>query len=421
MDEHSITLISILIILVGLSAFFSSTETAFSSMSRARIKTMAQEGVKNARLAYKLSENYDELISTILIGNNIVNIAAATLATILFVGFFQDNGATVSTVVMTIVVLIFGEVTPKSLAKENPESYSIAVAPVMNVLIVIFKPINFLLVKFKTMIGKLFKIKGTTTITENEIITLVEEAEQVGGIEEHERDLIKNAIEFDDLEAIDIITPRINVVAIDVVTEKDEILRMFRETGYSRFPVFEGTVDSIVGIINEKDFHNHMMYENATIDSIIKPVEFVPPSMKISELLKIFQKKKLHLAVIVDEFGGTEGIVTLEDILEELVGDIWDEHDEMAASILDIGDSEYLVPTSTDLDELFEKFKIVDEIEASTVNGWVIENIDKIPAVGDNFDFDNLSILVTKVESKRATELKIKVNYEKVDDENDKL
>ncbi len=417
MDEHSITLISILIVLVGLSAFFSSTETAFSSMSRARIKSMAQEGVKNARLAYKLSENYDELISTILIGNNIVNIAAATLATILFVGFFQENGATVSTVVMTVVVLIFGEVTPKSLAKESPESYSMAVAPVMNVLIMVFKPINFLLVKFKTAIGKLFKIKGTTTITENEIITLVEEAEQVGGIEEHERDLIKNAIEFDDLDVMDIVTPRINVVAIDITDSADEIFRMFRETGYSRFPVYEGTVDSIVGIINEKDFHNRMMHENTLINSIIKPVEFVPPSMKISELLKTFQKKKLHLAVIVDEFGGTEGIVTLEDILEELVGEIWDEHDEMEASMIDLGSGEYLVPTAVDLDELFEEFKIVDETEASTVNGWVIENIDKIPSVGDNFEFDNLSILVTKVENKRATEIKVKVNYPKVEDE----
>ncbi len=421
MDEHSITLISILIILVALSAFFSSTETAFSSMSRARIKSMAQTGDKKARLAYKLSENYDELISSILIGNNIVNIAAATLATILFVKFFGDNGATVSTVVMTIVVLIFGEVTPKSLAKENPESYSIMVAPVMNVLIMVFKPLNFLLIKLKSAIGKLFKIKGTTTITENEIITLVEEAEQVGGIEEHERDLIKNAIEFDDLEAMDIITPRINVVAVDILDSADEVFKLFRETGYSRFPVYEETIDSIVGIINEKDFHNHVMYEKKDLKSIIKPVEFIPPSMKISDLLKTFQIKKLHLAVVVDEFGGTEGIVTLEDILEELVGEIWDEHDEMEGSIIELSETEFLVPTSLDLDDLFDKFDIVDEIEASTINGWVIENIDKIPTVADSFDFDNLSILVTKVESRRATEIKVTVNYAKEVDENDNL
>lgn len=413
MDSHSISLIVILVILILLSAFFSATETAFSSLSRARIKNQAQEGNKKARLAYRLSENYDELISTILIGNNIVNISSATIATVLFVKLLGDSGATVATIVTTIVVLTFGEITPKSLAKENPEGFAMAVAPVFNVLNVVFKPLNFLFVGLKTFVGKLFGVKNSGGITENELLTLVDEAQQDGGIDETESELIRNAIEFNDLEAIDIFTPRIDVSAVDVCATNQEIADVFRKTGYSRLPVYQETIDSIVGVINEKDFHNHVFGTEKTIESIMKPAEFIPPSMKISELLKNLQRNKLHLAVIVDEFGGTEGIVTLEDILEELVGEIWDEHDEILAAIRDLGDGCYAVPTGNDLEDLFERFGIEDETEASTINGWVIERTDKIPDVGDSFEYDNLTVTVTGAENQRATEITIRVNREK--------
>ncbi len=419
MDGDSLTLIITIIIMIALSAFFSSTETAFSSLSRARLKNMVQEGDKKAKLAYKLSENYDDLLSTILVGNNIVNIIAATLATIVFMSFFPKHGAMLSTIAITILVLIFGEITPKSLAKESPEKFAIAVSPIIRVLIVVFKPINFLLVAIKSGISKLVGVENSGGITESELLNLVDEAEQDGGINESESELIKNAIEFNDLEAIDIFTPRIDVCAIKSDTSTEEVTKIFRETGYSRLPIYKETIDSIIGVINEKDFHNFIVGTDKTILNIMKTVEFIPPSMKISELLRSLQRNKQHLAVIVDEFGGTEGIVTLEDILEELVGEIWDEHDEIVAAIHELEDGTFTVPTENELDDLFEKFQIEQETEASTINGWVIDNIDKLPAVGDSFDLDNLTVTVTKSEKRRATEINIKVNFEKVINEDE--
>lgn len=418
MDEHSIWLIVSIVILIFLSAFFSATETAFSTLTRARVKNMIQDGNKKAKLTLKLSENYDELLSTILIGNNIVNIATATLATILFTSLLgSTNGPTTSTIVITIVVLIFGEVTPKSIAKLIPEKFATAVAPVFNVLNYVFKPINIMLLLIKKNITKLIGVEGSGGMTDSELLTLVDEAEQDGGINGEESELIKNAIEFNDLEAYDIMTPRIDVCACDIDTPIEEIMELFRKTGYSRIPVYRDTVDTIIGIINEKDFHNYIVGTNNDITRIMKPAEFIPPSMKISELLKSLQRRKHHLAVIVDEFGGTEGIVTMEDIIEELVGEIWDEHDEIFAAITDLGDGKFVVPTENELDDFFKMFKITQETEATTINGWVIDNIDKIPAVGDSFDLDNITVTVTKSESQRATEINVKVNFEKVDND----
>lgn len=421
MDSHSITLIVVIIILIGLSAFFSATETAFSSLNKVRLKNLAQEN-KRAKLALKLAENYDELISSILVGNNIVNIASTTLATVLFVGIYKDTGATISTIVMTVAVLIFGEITPKSLAKENPESFAMAVAPIMRFLLVILKPINFLLIGLKAGIRKLLGVKTeTSAVTDDEILTMVDEAEQEGGIDSHESELIKNVIDFNDLEAIDIMTPRIDVYAVDKDMTTDEVREIFKESGFSRLPVYEETIDSIIGVINEKDFHNYIMGTELNFTEIMKPAEFIPPSMKLSELLRKLQKNKLHIAVIVDEFGGTEGIVTLEDIIEEIVGDIWDEHDEIEDGVKELGDNKFIIPTTLDLDELFDYFEIEDETEASTINGWVIQHTDKIPDEGDSFEFDNLSVTVTKVEGQKAEEILIKKLFEKVKSEEDEI
>ena len=327
MDSHSTGLIIVLILLVFLSAYFSATETAFSSLSRVRLKNMAENGNRRAKLAYRLADHYDELISSILVGNNIVNIAASSIATVLFIGWFQDNGPTVSTIVMTVVILICGEVTPKSIAKESPERFAMFSAPIINVLNFVFKPVNILLVGIKKGVNKLFKVSSDRTISESELLTIVEEAEQEGGINENESELIHNVIEFDDLECIDIFTPRVDVEAVEAGTDIEDIAQLFIETGFSRLPVYEETIDKIIGIINEKDFHNYVLRAGAPLEKIIKPVEFVPPSMKISVLLRLLQQNKSHFAVIVDEFGGTEGIITLEDILEELVGEIMDEDD----------------------------------------------------------------------------------------------
>lgn len=419
MDSHSITLVVVIIILVALSAFFSATETAFSSLNKIRIKNLAQDGNKRAKLVLKLSEDYDNLISTILIGNNIVNISSASIATVLFVKLFQEHGASISTIAMTIIVLIFGEVTPKSIAKEIPETFALTVAPVFRVLNTLFKPLNFLLVKFKALVSKVLNVQGSTGITEHELLTIVDEAEQDGGIDSNESELIRNVIEFNDLEAIDIHTPRIDVTAVDVNDSIESIADVFKDTGFSRLPVYTESIDSIIGVINEKDFHNYIYGTSNSIRSIMKPAEFIPPSAKISDLLKKLQHNKLHMAVIVDEFGGTEGIITLEDILEELVGEIWDEHDEIDAGIKNIGNGNYFVPASLELDEFIDMFDIEDKTDASTVNGWIIEHIDKIPQMGDSFDFDNLSIKVTKTEGQKALEVAVRVNYPKEKKEDD--
>ena len=397
MDSHSTGLIIALIVLIVLSAYFSATETAFSSLNRIRLKNLADNGNKRAKLAYKLVDNYDELISSVLVGNNIVNISASSLATVLFIKAFGDNGPTVSTIAMTIIVLIFGEVTPKSISKEAPEAFAMFSAPIINVLIYVFKPINVCLVGIKKLVKKFVKVSNDRTISESE--------------------LIHNVIEFDDLEAIDIMTPRVDVEAVDKTSTVQEIADLFTETGFSRLPVYEETIDSIVGIINEKDFHNLVLRDGNAVKQIIKPVEFIPPSMKISALLKLLQQNKSHLAVIVDEFGGTEGIVTLEDIIEELVGEIWDEHDEVVEAFQKVSDNEYLVDCSTDLDELLEYFRLKSDSEASTINGWVIEQLDRIPEKGDCFDFENLHVVVEETEYQRATRVRITVSPKKEESE----
>lgn len=410
MDSHSTGLIVTIIIMIILSAYFSATETVFSSLNRIRIKNLAENGNRRAKLAYRLAGNYDELISSVLVGNNIVNITASSVATVLFIQMLGGSaGPTASTVAMTIIILIFGEVTPKSIAKESPEAFAMFSAPIINVLIYVFKPINFLLVGIKKLVSRFIKVSDDRTISESELLTIVEEAEQEGGINANESTLIHNVIEFDDLEAIDIFTPRVDVEAIPADSDVEDIAQLFIQTGFSRLPVYEESIDNIIGLINEKDFHNYVVRGGAALESIVKPVEFIPPSMKISVLLKLLQKNKSHLAVIVDEFGGTEGIVTLEDIIEELVGEIWDEHDRVVESFRKLSENVYLVDCSTDLDEMFAFFGIKAETEASTINGWVIEQLDRIPEKGDSFDFENLHVAVEETEYQRTTRVRITV------------
>ena len=410
MDSHSTTMILVLVCLVFLSAYFSATETAFSSLNRIRLKNMASGGNRRAQTALSLSENYDELLSTILVGNNIVNIASASIATTLFVAALGDGaGPTVSTVVMTVVVLIFGEVSPKSLAMENAECFAMFSAPLLRVLVVVLKPVNFLFTQLKKGLHKFFRVKSDYSMTDSELLTIVEEAEQGGGIDEDEGAMLRNVIEFDDIEAIDIMTPRVDVEAVSFDAQKDDVAALFRSTGFSRLPVYKETIDSIIGVIHEKDFYSFVWDTQQEIDSIIKPAEFIPPSMKVSALLKSLQQSKSHIAVIIDEFGGTEGIVTLEDVLEELVGEIWDEHDRVVQQgFQKVKEGEYRVFCSADLDDLFAFFHISCETEASTINGWILENLDRIPAEGDVFAYQGLTFTVARVENNRTEEVLVR-------------
>ena len=412
MEEQSISLV-IIIGCIIMSAYFSATETAFSSLNRIRIKNMAEKGNKRAGLVLKLSENYDGLLSTILIGNNIVNIASASLATVIFVKLLGDEvGASISTVVTTIVVLIFGEVSPKSIAKESPEQFAMFSAPFLNAFMVLLTPANYLFKQWKKLLSVLIRTSGDSGITEEELLAIVEEAKQDGGIDEQEGSLIKSAIEFTELEAMDIATPRVDVTGIPVDADKEEIAAVFGETGYSRLPVYKDKIDDIIGIIYQKDFYNQVYRGVCGVEAIVRPALYVAKSKKINVLLKELQKNKMHIAVVIDEFGGTMGIVTLEDILEELVGEIWDEHDVVVQEIEKISDQEYLVLGTTSVEKLFEELGGEEEFESFTVSGWVMELAERIPEEGDVLYYENMTITVMKMKDRRVEQVRIVLEAE---------
>lgn len=424
MGTEQTVLLIVLIALIALSAFFSATETAYSSCNKIRLKSLETNGSKRAARALRQLEHYDRVISTVLVGNNIVNITMTTLATVFFISILKDVTAenvavTISTIVMTVLVLIFGEITPKTLAKEHAEGWVCAVAPVMTAIMVVLFPINWLFSMWKKLMNKIFKKKQEQTYTEDELITIVETAQSEGGLDEHESQLIRSAIEFEDLDVDDIMVPRVNVAAIEEATPLDEISELFATSGFSRLPVYNKTVDSIIGVIHEKDFYQLLREGGKDIHDKISPCICVSLNMKISKVLRMLQKAKVHLAIVVDEFGGTAGIVTLEDILEELVGEIWDEHDEVEVLYKRIDDNTFLVQGNENLEDMFEELDVEtkEEFDSTTVGGWVTEQMQKIPVAGETFSFENLDVTVTKANTKRVLEVKVKVNEEVTDDE----
>lgn len=417
-------LLIVMIILVMFSAFFSSAETAFSSLNKVKLKAMEQ-GEKNKKIerTLKLADDFDIVLSTLLIGNNIVNIASTSIATLFFTGLLGNNsdlGATVSTVVMTIVVLIFGEITPKTIAKEKAETFAVAIAPVVKFFVFLFYPLNMLFRGWKLLLNKMFRLEKNNAVTEEELKTYVDEAQTGGEISENESELIRSSIEFDDLYASDILTPRIDVEAVDKYAKLSDIEKIFKASGYSRLPVYIGDIDNIVGIIHHRDFEDIRSRGLKSLRTIIKTVPTVSPDTKISKLLRIFQKNKTHLAVVIDEFGGTEGIVTLEDILEELVGEIWDEHDEVEVDIEKIDDNTYIIDGMANLDDIFEYFGIDDKnTNVTTLNGWVMENTDKIPEIGDSFDYKDLHFEVVETDGRRAEKVKVTKTVTEIEEQNE--
>lgn len=408
-----------LFVLVLFSAFFSSAETAFSSLNKVKLKASENSSnEKRIKKTLELADKYDVVISTILIGNNIVNIASTSIATLFFTGILGDNsdlGATVSTVVMTTVVLIFGEVTPKTIAKEKAESYAVLVTPAVKFFIILFYPLNMFFRGLKLLLNKVFGLGKYDTVTEEELKTYVDEAHTGGEIDANESELIRSSIEFDDVYASDILTPRVDVAAVEKYWKLADIEKIFKETRYSRLPVYIEDIDNIVGVIHYQDFEDIRKRGLKSLRTIIKTVPTVSPDTKISKLLRILQKSKTHLAVVVDEFGGTEGIVTLEDIIEELVGEIWDEHDEVQIDIEKISENEYAVDGGSSIDKLFEYFDKAaeDNYDITTVNGWVMQNTDKVPEIGDCFDFENMHVEVLSVDGRRADKIKITIlNHE---------
>lgn len=393
------------------SAYFSATETAFSSLNKTRIKTLAEDGHKRAKLVLKLSNDYDRLISTILIGNNIVNILAASLGTLMFVKLLgEDIGATVSTVVVTVVVLIFGEISPKSIAKDFPEKFAMFSAPIIQFLIWILTPLNFLFWLWKKFLSLFLKKKDDEKLSQAELLMFVEEVQEGGSIDTNEGHLLRNAIEFGDLKAEDILTHRVDLEALPVDATPEEVAEQFENSKFSRLPVYKEDIDHIVGILHLKDFYGINGITTQPISEIMTPPLFIHRTEKISDLLKQLQATKSHMAVVVDEYGGTLGIVTMEDILEELVGDIWDEHDDVLEDVRNIGYDTYRVNCSMSMDDFGQQFDIDARSESSTVNGWISEQLDKIPEKGDKFSYKNLDITVTDIDSHRPLFVSVHVN-----------
>ena len=404
-------MIAILVVCVALSAFFSSSETAFTSANRVKLKTMAANGNKRAKMALALSEDYDRLITTILIGNNIVNIAGSSLATSLFLVLLvnhQNLVTPVSTAVMTIIILILGEVSPKAIAKESPETLAMTFAPVLKFLCTVFTPFAIFFTQLKKLLTRIFDTEDGESFIEEELMTMVEEAESEGDMEHHEGELIRSAIEFnDDRDVLNVMTPRVDVTSIEDTATIEEAAELFRSSGYSRVPVYHGDMDHIVGILNEKDFYL-MTHKGCTeIVQIMTPPVYAPSTLKLSKLLKLFQAQKTHLIIVLDEFGGTEGIVTMEDVLEELVGEIYDEHDDVEQETVTMDDGSRLVEGGMQLSELLEELGVEDIYNAETVGGFAAEVLGIIPFVGAAFETDEIRGLVTQMDKRRVMQVRI--------------
>ncbi len=401
------TCIIIMAVCLMLSAYFSATETAFSSANTTRLRTLAEKGSKNTALALKLLEQYDRLLSTILIGNNIVNIATASIGTVLFVKHYGDAGATISTVVVTVVVLIFGEISPKSIAKDCAEKCAMLSAPILQVLIWVLMPLNLLFSLWKKLLAKVFRLNGDSKMSQEELLMLVDEVQQDGSIDRDEGELLKNAIGFSEQEAQDILIHRVDLAALPVTASKEEVAALFTQTKYSRLLIYQDSIDHILGTVHQKDFYVGCGVTEQPLSAIISPPVFALENEPIRLLLKKLQQAKTHVAVVVDEYGGTCGIVTMEDILEELVGEIWDEHDEEEVFLRKLAPDTWLVDAGMDFDDFAAFFHLKTDSEMVSVSGWVMEQFGRVPEAGDSFAFDDLAVRVTRVENHRIEEIQV--------------
>jgi len=393
---------------IAMSAYFSATETAFSSLNKTRLKILSDNGNKRAELALNLADDYDKLISTILIGNNIVNIMVASIGTLLFVGIYGDIGATVSTIVVTIAVLIFGEITPKSIAKDAPERFAMFSAPFVRLWIWVLTPLNFLFSQWKKIVSRFFKTDDDAKMSHEELLLFMENVEQDGGIDENEGELLRNALEFRDLTAAEILTHRIELEAVSISENHGEIAKAFTQSRFSRLLVYQDTIDQVVGVLRQKDFYVNGKMTDQPIAEIMTTPLFVYQRTKIRDILKMLQHQKSHIAVVVDDFGGTLGIVTVEDILEELVGEIWDEHDEVEEDFEKLGENVYRVDCSVSLEDFTEFFAVKLESDSVSVGGWVMEQLNRVPIKGDSFTAQNLEIAVSELSVYRVSAITVR-------------
>jgi len=401
--------IAICVVLLLLSAFFSSTETAFSSVSKIRLKNLADNGNKKAKTALYVAERYSKALTTILVGNNIVNIANSALATVFFVNIFGEaQGTVISTVVITIVVLIFGEVLPKNIAIDNAEKICITFAPALKFLMVLLTPLSIILMGINKLYKKLARNSNhqEPSVTEDELKYIIESIEEEGVLEQQESELVQSALEFDEKTAEEILTPRVDMVAIDIDDPVEEITELVLKERYSRIPVYRDNIDKIIGVLHTRDYLEALINNNEkpNIEAMLQPAHFIYKTKKLSALLADFKYNKIHLAVVTDDYGGILGIVTMEDLLEQIVGEIWDEDEEVEKMSLKISDNKYEVSGDmpiSDMLELFDKPTKYIETESNSVGGWALEQLANIPEPGEQFTYKELEITIREVLDQR--------------------
>jgi len=410
------TLTLILLVLIVLSAFFSASETALTSCSKLRLKKLAKNGNERANKVLKLIDSYDETLSTILIGNNIVNIAAASISAAVCTAYFGAEGLAAATIITAIVVIIFGELLPKSAAKDLPEKFALFCAPLLSFLVLILTPLNFFFKTAKAFLTKVLKRNTSRGLTEDELLLMVDEVENDGAINKEDSELIKSAIEFSDIRVREIMTPRVDAVTIDLAEGNQEALKTFVSHGFSRLPVYKEDDDKMIGIIHAKDFFTAYINNPAfKLERIVKDIAYVHSSTKISLVMKTLQDQKVEMAMVVDSYGTIRGLVTTEDIVEELVGEIWDEHDKVISAFHKVGKDRYLVSCNSNLqnpslNDLFKYLELdIDRygLENNSISGWVVETLGDIPHKGDSFDCKDLHITVNKTNKNRVLEILI--------------
>ncbi len=404
-----IMLISILILVI-FSSFFSSMETAINACSRARLQNMQENGVKGSSTALLFLDKYEKAITTLLIGNNIVNIGASAIATVLCTKIWGNYGAAISTGMLTLIILTFGEIIPKCYAKENSEKLAVQFAGIVYFLMIILTPLSLLFIKINALAMKMSGNKNNTpSVTEDELKFIIESIEEEGVLEEAESEMVQSALEFDEKTVLDILTPRVDVLSIDIDDEINEITNSIISERYSRIPVYKDSIDNIIGILHTRDYLEILAKgETPDLSKLIQPPFFVYKTRKLSALLADFKKKQVHIAIVADEYGGMLGIATMEDLLEELVGEIWDEDEEIEQPCRKIGDSSYEISGDMPLEDMLELFDIPEkdvESASKSVGGWVFENMGIIPENNQTAEINGLKITVVDVSDNRINKL----------------
>lgn len=405
-----------LIILIMFSAFFSGSEIAFASVNKMRLKKATESGNKYAKTAFYIYEHFEDALSTVLVGNNLVNIGAASISAVIAISLMGESGAAVSTLIMTVIILIFGEISPKTIAKKHCDKFTLLVAYPLRFLMLILKPLIFVIGHVVKLFARLWDdgAEKEPSVTEEELVSIIESVADDGVIDEERSELLQSALEFSSTTAQEILTPRTDMIAIDIDDDRDSIIEEIVNSPYSRIPVYEETVDNIIGILHIGSFMKELVSNrDADIRKSLIEVYYVFQTMKLPQIFSELKKRHLQMAIVTDEYGGTMGCITLEDVLEELVGEIWDESDEVINDFVSAGENTYLVSGDLSIYDLLEYVGIDDrsfESDYTSVGGWVIENLNGFPSINDSFKYKNLTITVTELDGLRVEKVSVYID-----------